>query len=201
MGRSCLRWAAVALVAVCWTGCVKLPEDVQLTTRFASPDTEYGRLLERYTRKVELYDGFDTVASGWATWRTLALRGALGEASARAYGLKGEAAQALRKDEEDAARRAQEFHIALYTPRRAMNDLESPASLWRIFLELPGGDRLEPIRVVHLDKSDKSAVEYPYVSPWTREYSVSFPLIGSSETYDHLTLLIAGPPGQMRFEY
>jgi len=189
-----LVWSGLA-------GCGRLPTDVQLTPGFADPESEYGRALARYTRNVELYEGLDTVAKGWATWRVPALRRALAEASIHAYGLKGAAAEGLRKEAEAAGRRAREFYLALYTPSKGLNDLESSDSLWRISLELPDGSRLAPVQVVCVPKSDKSAVQYPYVSPWTREYSVTFPLPEGEEKLDRLALLLSGPLGKMRFEY
>jgi hypothetical protein len=193
--------AAAGLLAVGGTGCGRWPPEVQLTPGFAGPESEYGRALARFTRHVELYEGFDTVAKGWATWRTAELRRAAAEASIRAYGLKGAAAEDLLEESATAARRAREFHLALYMPSKGLNDLESPNSLWRLSVELPDGSRLAPVQVVYLRKNEKTEVEYPYVSPWTREYSVTFPLPEGDETFGHLALVILGPPGKMRFEF
>jgi hypothetical protein len=129
------------------------------------------------------------------------LRQALAETSVEAYELEGENAQLLRKEEARAARGLREFHLAFYTPKDDWNDLESADTLWRMFLVLPGGARLEPIRVIHLPKTDKSAVQYPYVNRWTREYGLFFPLLEGDEIYEHLTLVITGPLGTVRFEF
>ena len=107
----------------------------------------------------------------------------------------------MRAEQERAARTAREFHLALYTPLRQLNDLESPGSLWRAFLELPDGERLEPLEVVFVRKTDKSGVEYPYVNPWTREYTLRFPLLGAEEPHRHLTLVLAGTLGSLRFTF
>ena len=68
-------------------------------------------------------------------------------------------------------------------------------------MELPGGARLEPLEVVFLRKTDKSRVEYPYVTPWTREYSLRFPLLEGEEPHRHLTLVLTGVLGTLRFAY
>ena len=121
-------WLAV-LISSSWPGCGRLPPEVQLTGGFADPESEYGRTLARYTRNVELYDGLDTVAKGWATWRTPALRLAAAEASIHAYGLKGRAAEDLRKEADAAGRRAREFHLALYTPKKGLPSRPSTANI------------------------------------------------------------------------
>jgi hypothetical protein len=196
-----VRCLAVLLLAAGLGGCATLPEEVHLSDRFASADTAYGALLPEFTRKAELYDKFDTVAKAWATWRSPELRRALVETTILAYRLEGATAETLRLEQDRAARRIREFHLALYTPRKDWNDLESSDTLWRAYLYLPDGDRLEPVQVIYLPKSDKSAVEYPYVSRWTREYSLFFPLLGEAETREHLTLVLSGPLGTMRFAY
>ena len=190
-------WLAAALLA----GCAAVPRNVFLAQEFAGPSTPYGRALERCTRKAELYQGLDTVAKAWVTWRSPELRQALVETSAAYYGLGPEETERMRAEQERAARRVREFHLALYTPAPDWNDLESPDTLWRAVLVLPDGTRLEPVRVVHLPKTDKSVVEYPYVTPWTREYSLFFPLLEGEERHDHLTLILSGPLGEMRFEF
>jgi len=196
-----VRWAAVPLLAAGLGGCASVADEVQLTQRFASPATSYGRALPTYTRHAELYDKLDTVAKAWVTWRTPELRQALLDTTIQAYRLAGAEAETLRLEQERAARRVREFHLSLYTPSKGWNDLESTDTLWRAYLESPSGERVEPVQVIFLPKSDKSAVEYPYVTRWTREYSLFFPRLGESEASEHVTLTLAGPLGTMRFEY
>lgn len=197
------RVLLLALVAGAWGGgCAPVPREVQLARGFASPGTPYGELLPRYTRAAELYDGLQTVAKAWATWRAPELRSALAEASVTAFRLEGETAKALRLEEERAGRRVREFHLALYTPKPDWNDLESPDTLWRAYLYLPDGQRLEPVRVIHLPKTDKSPVEYPYVTRWTREYSLFFANLEGREGADAPPVLVlAGPLGALRLAY
>ena len=199
--RSWILAGAGLLLALGIGGCSAVPEEVHLTRGFADPGTPYGAALARYTRYAELYNGLDTVAKGWATWRSPELREALVESSIAAYRLGPEEAGRLRAEEERAARRVREFHLALYTPAKDWNDLESPDTLWKLSLELPDGTRLVPLQVVHIPKTAKVPVEYPYVSPWTREYTLFFPLLGGRETHRSLTLVLSGPLGTMRFRF
>lgn len=195
------RWLGVVLVLLCGCAGGVLPEDVQLTPGFATPGTPYGQALRRFTRYAELYQGLDTVAKGWATWRTPELRRQEAEASIRAYDLRGGVAGSLLREQERAGRRGREFHLSLYTPEKDWNDLESPNTLWKPYLELAGGERLQPVRVIYLPKSGKSSIEYPYVNRWTREYSLLFPLLDGAESPEHLSLVLAGPLGTIRFEF
>lgn len=197
MGRR-LRIAVASAIIGAAVGCgARLPSGVRLTEGFASPGTPYGDALTRHTRYAELYEGFDTVAKGWATEKTPDLREALAEASVRAYLLEGAAAEAVREEARTAGRGGREFHLALYTPKKQWNDLEAPESLWRVRLELPGGALVEPTSVTALAKTDKTPVQYPYVNPWTREYAIVFPAgqpTGAS-------LVLTGPLGTLRFDF
>ncbi|GAB4258604.1 MAG: hypothetical protein Kow0092_06340 [Deferrisomatales bacterium] len=206
-GRGKTRWArrvvwaaALGALAGCSGGGLH-GGALRVVSGFASEATPYGQALETYTRGVELYEGVGTLAKGWATWWAPELRRAYAEASVKAYRLDGEEAAALRRDQERAARTVREFHVALYTPQEDWNDLEAPDSLWKPFLELPDGERLEPVRIVHLPKSDKASVEYPYVTRWTREYSLFFPLAEGREVHEHLTLVLSGRLGTLEFRF
>ncbi len=201
IGRRSALFAIGLLGCVFAWGCGGLPENVYLTRGFASPRTVYGEALVRNTRNAELYEGFDTVAKAWVTWKNDDLRSALLRASVEAYRLAGEDAEALRKEENRAAAHVREFHLALYTPKKQWNDLETPTTLWRLYLRFPDGSRLTPVQIVHLAKSEKNPVEYPYVTPWTREYTVLFPLVEDKETQAHPTLILTGPLGTMKFDF
>ncbi len=195
-----IGWLLVAVLFL-GTGCATVTEPVQFTGGFAAPDTPYGRALARYTRKVELYDGFATVAKGWATWRSPAFREAMVAAVADAYGYDAATTARQLARERDAARRVREFHLALYTPQKDWNDLESPNTLWRAYVELPGGARLASLEITKVAKSERQPVAYPYVTPWTREYLLRFPLLAGEETAEHLALVLTGPLGRLRFEF
>lgn len=195
LGAACLA----GVLAVAAGGC-GFSQNVYETSGFSSPETPYGRALASATRRAELYEGLDTVAKGWATWKSPELRQALVEASIRAYGAQGEAAETLRKDEERAGRNVWEFHLALYTPKKQWNDLEAGDSLWKVRVLLKGGRTFEPAKITALAKTDKSPVQYPYVTPWTREYSLVFPK-DEDIPNERPTLLLSGPLGKMQFVF
>lgn len=191
------RWIAGLMVAgALGLGC----SSVRFAPEFAS-SAPYGRELAKHTRAVELYQGFDTVAKGWATWRSPALRAATAEARAGSYGLAEAAAAELRKEEVREGQGGREFHLALYAPKTDWSDLEGPRSLWRAFVELPGGERLEALAVTRLTKSDRAAVAYPYVTRWTKEFTLTFPLLDPREASVPPILVLAGPLGELRFSY
>ncbi len=195
------RLGTVLAALVVLAACAPARRGVFLTRDFADPATAYGRALREHTRSAELYSGFDTVAKAWATWRSPALREALVATTAARYRLGPGEAERMRAEELRAARLAWEFHVAIYTPSPDTNDLEKPDTLWRAVLELPDGSRGEPVQVVALPKNDKSRVEYPYVSPWTREYTLIFPKTVEPGPDARPVLWLTGPYGTLRFDF
>ncbi len=188
------RWLAAAVAGV--VGCA----GVRLAPDFAASGG-YARALAHHTRAAELYQGFDTVAKGWATWKSPGFRAALAEASAAAYALSPGAAADLGRDEGSAGQRVREFHLALYTPKADWGDLAGLESLWRAYVELAGGSRLEALQVKAVPKSDRAPVAYPYVTRWTREFTLTFPLLDPTEAALPPTLVLAGPLGELRFAF
>lgn len=192
---------ALLLLGTFTGGCASLPGNVFFTEPFASSRTPYGEALLRNTREAELYQGFDTVAKVWVSWKNEEVRRALAKTSVDAYKLKGEEAESLRNEEEKGSGHVREFHVALYTPSKQWNDLDSPSTLWRVYLKLPDGSRFTPVQIVRLPKSDKNPVEYPYVTRWTREYTILFPLLEEQDRQTHPSLLFTGPLGTMKLEF
>jgi hypothetical protein len=124
----------------------------------------------------------------------------LAEASRRAFGT-GQAFVEFDGATQEVAGGGWEFHLALYTPKRQWNDLESEESLWKARLAGAGGADVSPLRVEMLEKTDKSPVQYPYVTKWTREYRLVFPAPEGGSGARPPTLVLAGPLGQLRFEF
>jgi len=183
----------VFVVGAFFCSCGDYAGSIRSASSFASPGSSYGKALEKATRKAELYNGVGTVAKGWATWKNSEFNSASKAAKKKAYGsedgrfVDGQNSGAIT------------FHLALYTPDKGWNDLDSAGSLWTAKVELPGGKTLSPKQIVEISKKASSSIEFPYVTPWTKEYELLFPYQGEEPLSVALTL--AGPLGVMEFDY
>jgi hypothetical protein len=127
------------------------------------------------TRRLELYDGFVHRATATATH----LGGAEREARARRLGdwldwTPEELSRQLGLEQAEAAR-SEEFFVAFYTADFGANDLDAPASQWRVALKVDGGELL-PAKIEGLDVNATVAGLYPFVGPFDSIYRVRFPL-------------------------
>ena len=78
------------------------------------------------------------------------------------------------KAEEAEAAKYDDFIVALYTADRKSNDLDSKKSVWRLALELGGGEELVSKDAQALDADATLTKLYPYVSLFDNVYRIRF---------------------------
>lgn len=167
--------AALALAAAA-VSCAGAPEMVRELTRPADLRSEaYREALDRWTRSGEVPDRADAALSVTATLKSAEFRERYAAEYAAAYGLsEAEFADALAAQRAEASREVA-FHLLAYTSDRKANDLDRAGSVWRVYLELPDGRRLDPEAVARVDRKSRLLEGfYPYGDPWSRAYAVRF---------------------------
>lgn len=157
-------------------GCGAKKEVVKAEAPQKPSKAEYLDMLNKWTKSVKVYDGFDTRLYASATYKERSLR----EAYIRYYSASYQMDDAYRKSlldrEVDEADRYNEFFFAAYTPEDRWNDFDLRDSLWKLFLEDSAGGRVVPVSVKKLDRSDPLLREmFPYFDLWSSAYIVKFP--------------------------
>ncbi|TAN63829.1 hypothetical protein EPN18_01295 [bacterium] len=157
-------------------GCGAKKEVVKAEAPQKPSKAEYLDMLNKWTKSVKVYDGFDTRLYASATYKERSLR----EAYIRYYSASYQMDDAYRKSlldrEVNEADRYNEFFFAAYTPEDRWNDFEQRDSLWKLFLEDSAGGRVVPVSVKKLDRSDPLLREmFPYFDLWSSAYIIKFP--------------------------
>ena len=68
-----------------------------------------------------------------------------------------------------------EFFVSFYTPDPKWNDLDKKNSIWNLYVETAGGNRIEPASIENISRDDARTKNfYPYIGPWSEAYVVSF---------------------------
>jgi len=194
--------------AAAWSGVRKAPGEgpVHPRVRLAGKVSMAGCSLARYTRKVELYDrlGDRGEPLGDLAHPDLPRRGCRRPVRSPTYWI-AMPPSAMRREEDDATRGASGVFTSRALTRRGAGSERSrvararsggSTSLRRHRAGGRSGSKPDPSSALE----ERNELEYPYVSNWTRADSAQFPLLPGEE-HQHLALLIAGPPGQMRFDY
>ena len=155
---------------------------------------------ERYTRAGKIYDGFATNAFASAVYQPIEVREARVDRVATWRKLTVQEKGALLATERDEAARWDDFLLALFTPDRADNDLDTARSVWRVALVLPEGDVLpEKIELVHVDATVREL--YPNVGDFDVVYRVRFPRVSDAIAGRDFTLRLAGSRGRLDLRF
>lgn len=170
-----------------------------------SQQADYSKALKAWTRSASIYHKLDTELIVTATYQSRAFRRAYLRAYARSYLLDAKQRQKLRSSQEAQARRFHEFFLSAYIPDSQWNDLASPRSCWRLYLEVNQTVRLRPVDIRQIKKVTPLVSSfYPYVRPWERVYKVRFDAEekqGGEFELRTLSLVITGPRGKARMTW
>jgi hypothetical protein len=164
-----LRAVPLALV-VALAGCV---------ARSSAPvpgvsEGEWAAVRRDATRRAKLYDGLIHRATATATHLGAPEREARARRLGAWLGWTPEELDRRLAQERAEAETGEEFLVAFYTSDSKANDLDAPASIWRIAVEADEGD-LVASRVQALDADATVRGLFPYVSLYDTVYRVVFP--------------------------
>ncbi len=135
---------------------------------------EWAAVRSQATRRAYLYDRLSHRATATATYLSLPVREARVRRLAVWLGWTEEEKAARLATEHAEAQKFEEFVLAFYASDSRSNDLDAPTSVWRIALELEGGD-LVTRDATALDPDATVVNLFPFVSPFDVVYRVRFP--------------------------
>lgn len=164
-------------------------------------NSDYENLVEKKTKKVEIYDGLYNKLAINATWLdsemsegALAYRARLSqwpEPKFREEKSKLIASHAT----------STEFFVSFYTPERKHADLSQNKNLWKILLDVNGQRYEGKAAKVRLLLSEVQAL-YPRHNRWSTPYIITFPVSTTQVENKTAVLTITGTLGsaQVNFE-
>ncbi|MBX2813692.1 MAG: hypothetical protein KTR25_17885 [Myxococcales bacterium] len=165
--------AGLVLLSVGW-GCQTTPPLLSLRPQPDIEREDYPRMLNRWTRKDEVFDGIYSIMYVRSTFHAPEFRRAFIERFPDAYGRGSEEARRITLANPEAENHW-EFFLTASTPNQRLNDLADADSVWRVTLRADDGPWV--LAKVRLIKStDNLKVFYPYLSPFASAYRLEFPL-------------------------
>jgi hypothetical protein len=173
-----VRRAAIALW-VLGGACASAPkEPLMLQPAHEFDADDYERVLERWTRKDEVYDGLDSKLFVFATFHSPEFRRAFLLRHTDVYGKGSEEASRLMLTTPEAEEHL-EFFFSASTASPQWNDFAQKDSIWRITVEGDEGERVDG-KVERLKTTANLRVIYPYINDFARTYAVRFPRMTAS---------------------
>ncbi|MBN1207402.1 MAG: hypothetical protein JXB05_21160 [Myxococcaceae bacterium] len=166
----------------------------QLTDRRS--ESAYRKMLERYSDRAEIYDGFDTRLFAGTTFETMTFREARVRRLAEFQFLPKPRVEALLEKERSEEAQFHEFHLGVHVNDSRFEDLANKDSIWRVVMLTPSME-VEPLSIERIGRAnlDMRAM-YPYMGVFWVAYRVRFPkaladgtpVIPASATHVHLRL-------------
>ncbi len=172
MKLGALELLALALSAVV-VGCSGKPAPLRLEPPTEGLAGDYGAVLDRWTRRSQIYDGLFSVLYVGATFHAPELRRAFLQRFPDAYGRGSEEARRLTLANPDAETHW-EFFLGAATSKQRWNDFARADSIWRVSLVADGVEVDAKVRRIPLNANVR--VFYPYLTPYTSGYGLEFPL-------------------------
>ncbi|MCP3145250.1 hypothetical protein [Pyxidicoccus xibeiensis] len=159
-------------------GCVNTPPSVgeqAPTLPDEQAEQAYRNLLEKYSGREEIYDGFDTRVFAGATLQTLEFREARVRRQAAFQVLPANKVEQLLAEERAEAAQVHEFFLGVHVNDYKYADFDLKKTIWRIALVTPSGE-VTPTRIRRIGRADlEMRAYYPYTGVFWVGYEVQFP--------------------------
>ncbi len=170
--RTLVSRRAMAFLGLCALGCL------HGEPRPGPNDGAWPAARDRWHRQATLYDGLSAEAFAKAVYQAPEVREARVGRVADWKVLSPAEREKLLAGERAEGARADEFLLSFFSVTRPENDLDTPGSIWRVALVVPGApDRLpERIEAVKADATLKQL--YPSIGAFDVVYRVRFPRAG-----------------------
>lgn len=189
------RLVPLALAAVALAGCLARRPVPQTT------EGDWARARDGSSRRQFLYDGWDHRATATATHLSLAVREARARRLAVWYGWTPQELEKRLAEERKEADEGEEFLLAFYTVAPKNNDLDAPASVWRVAVK-DGDVVVLARRVTAIDRNATVLGLFPYVGGFDVVYRVLLPKPpGGPLAGRPFTLELSSALGRIHLEY
>lgn len=163
----------VSAAVIFTTGCATTevtPTGVSVITQ-----SEYERILEKYTESSRRYQGFYNTLQVEATLLNTPMTKAQLEQNARLFLWNREKMDEETKKAQDRNEKQTDVFLSFYTPERKNDNLNKSQSNWKVFLDVDGKRYDGKVTKI---KSILSEVQglYPYHNRFSTPYTVTFPV-------------------------
>jgi len=157
----------------------------------------FKKALKKYHRHGENFNAstFHDNITWDAIYKSPEFREASAYKYAKDYRLSDEELKSRLWNESQEAAKGPEFILLVYTYSKAWNDLDSKQSVWKLRLE-GEGKQFEPLSITAFKPTPLDTSMYPFFDPWTKAYSVLFPLEAYEVLDGDFSLAIFGAKGK-----
>ncbi len=137
---------------------------------------EYFSVLEKWTKKADIYNKLNTVMYIRATYLSRPFVRAYAKEYAKYYLLNSKAYKEKFNGLAPAFNSRITLLVSVYTPKKSYNNMDSKRSIWTIYLVNSEGESIMPQSVKPSQKKRVFLRKFfPYVTDWSKQYIIKFP--------------------------
>ena len=164
------------------------------------PDSDYYSMIEKQTRKKQIYDGMSNVLDMSATLMNGETALAQADHNARIYQYTNSQYKNEKGTIQSNLSKQTEIFVSLFIPEKRYDDLAKKSTKWKVFLDV-AGQRYEP-KVVKI-KAQLAEVQnlYPNHSRWGTPYKLIFPVSTTVSENGKAKLTLTGPVTSTQIEF
>lgn len=170
-------FVTVALLALL-AGCVTTPPTVgehAPSLEDEQAEEAYQSVLEKYSGRKEIYDGFNTRVFAGVTLQTPAFREARVRRRAAFQVLPANKVEQLLAEERTASAEVHEFFLGVHLNDYRYGGFDLKTSIWRLALVTPAGE-VTPTRIIRIGRVNlDTRAYYPYTDVFWTGWKVQFP--------------------------
>ena len=162
--------------------------------RSTSIDREYFSSVKEFTDRTEYYSGFINVFQAQATVLNSKVRTGQIEKKAQSFSWTDEQKNQEHAKVDSSLRSETVIFLSFFTPQNKLNNLDSPSSVWRVFLDV-NNKRYVGAVSTYVGIPNEVQLFYPYHSGFSKAYLVKFP-VPMAHIQDYpMSLTITGTVG------
>lgn len=162
--------------------------------------SDYEKLIDRKTQRVEIYEGLQNKLTVAATWLDSEMSNGTLSHSARLAQWQEPKYKEERYKVVSRHTDRTEFFVSFYTPERKLADLANKKNLWKIYLDI-GGQRFEGTATKVKQMFTEIQAIYPQHDRWSTPFIVSFPVSTALTENKEATLTMTGAVGSAQLKF
>ncbi len=159
-------------------GCTTTPPTIgDPGPKLTDPRAEkaYQEILDRFSDRAEIYDGFDTRLFAGTTFQSMAYREARVRRLAKFKFLPQARVEEMLEKERAEAEQFHEFILGVHVNDYRFDDFDRKDSIWRVVMMTPSME-VEPVSIERIGRANLNMrAMYPYMGVFWVAYRVRFP--------------------------
>lgn len=187
-----IKFFIASLLSLSFTSCASKPSAIAPSATIS--ESEYYSTVEKFSGKVQQYEGLQNTLQFHATLLNDSVRVAQLSQNARTFQWDELTYQTEKEKISNLTKSETQVFLSIYTPEKKHDDLHKSKTLWKIFLDV-GGKRYEGRAVKSKLLTTEIANLYQYHNRWSTPYLLVFPVATTEVEKLESRLTLTGPVG------